>query len=225
MSEEKQLSGQESLQIITEMIQKAKGSFHESGASAILWGAVVAFCGFMSFAQKQWGFSIGFDIWLLILVAILPQLYIVFQEKKRKQVKTYQQSATDNVWLVYAISITAVVLYQNIVPGVSDKLMVQDGIQLLQKNIANGEIKNFDFFIPGASSVYLIIYAFPTIATGLINKFKPMIYGALLCYAFFVISLYTPFKYDMLLMGLAGVFNWLIPGIILRQRYLKGKAC
>jgi hypothetical protein len=225
MSEEKQISGQESLQIITEMIQKVKASFHESGNSAILWGSVVGFCGLISFAELQWNFNIGFDVWLLIVVAVLPQLYFVFQEKKKKLVKTYQQSATDNVWLVYAISLTALILYQNIVPGISDKLMTGDGIQLLQKNIQTGVIKDFHFFIPGISSVYLIIYAFPTIATGLINKFKPMIYGAFMCYGFFVISLVAPFKYDMLLMGLAGVFNWLIPGIILHKRYLKGKAC
>jgi hypothetical protein len=223
--QENKFNEQESLQLITEMIQKAKGSFHESGTSAILWGSVVAFCGLVSFAQRQWNFSIGFDIWLLIFVAIIPQVYIVSKEKRKKQVKTYQQSATDNVWMVYAISLAALVLYQNIVPGVSDKLMTGDGIQLLQKNIQTGEIKDFHFFIPGISSVYLIIFAFPTISTGLINKFKPMIYGALICYVFFIISLYAPSKYDMLLMGLAGVVNWLIPGFILRARYLKGKAC
>jgi hypothetical protein len=221
MSEENKLSGQESLQIITEMIQKVKGSFNENGSSAILWGAVVAFCGLLSFAQAQWHFSIGFDVWFLIMVAIIPQMFIVFQEKKKKLVKTYQQAATDNIWLVYGISIVALVLYQNIVPGVSDKLMTSDGAQLLQKNIQTGEIENFHFFIPGISSIYLIIYAFPTIATGLVCKFKPMVYGAIICYGLFIISLYAPFKYDMLLMGLAGIFNWLIPGLILRQRYLK----
>ena len=222
--EEKKLTEKESLELITEMIQKAKGHFHESGASAILWGTVVAFCGLVSFAELQWHFSIGFDIWLLIFAAIIPQVYIVFQEKKRKSVKTYQQVATDNVWMVYAISLAAVVLYQNIVPAVSDKLMVQEGVQLLQKNIQTGEIKDFHFFIPGLSSVYLIIYAFPTIATGLINKFQPMIIGAMVCYGFFLLSLYAPFKYDMLLMGLAGIANWLIPGLILRTRYMNKKA-
>ena len=80
--QEKQLSEKESLRLITEMIQKAKGSFHESGTSAILWGTVVALCGLISFSELQWTFSVGFDIWLLILVAILPQIYIVFREKK-----------------------------------------------------------------------------------------------------------------------------------------------
>jgi hypothetical protein len=223
--DEKKFTEQESLQLITEMIQKVKGSFHESGTSAILWGSVVGFCGLLSFSQLQWNFSIGFDIWLLIFAAIIPQVYIVYREKNKKLVKTYQQLATDNIWMIYAISLAALVLYQNIVPGVSDKLMTQDGVQLLQKNIQTGEIKDFHFFIPGISSVYLIIYAFPTIGTGLINKFKPMIYGALICYGFFIISLYASFKYDMLLMGLAGIVNWLIPGFILRARYLKGKAC
>jgi hypothetical protein len=222
MSEENKLSGQESLQIITEMIQKVKGSFNENGSSAILWGAVVAFCGFVSFAKIEWDFNIGFDIWFLIVIAIIPQLYIVYREKKRNFVKTYQQAATDNIWLVYGISIVALVLYQNIVPGVTDNILKGQGIQLLQKNITTGEIKDFHFYVPGISSIYLIIYAFPTIATGLVCKFKPMVYGAIICYGLFIISLFVPSKYDMLLMGLAGIFNWLIPGLILRQRYLKG---
>jgi hypothetical protein len=222
MLEENKLSGQESLQIITEMIQKVKGSFNENGSSAILWGAVVAFCGLVSFAQAQFNFSIGFDVWLLIMVAVIPQLYIVFKEKKKNLVKTYQQAATDDIWLVYGISIVALVLYQNIVPGASDTILHKEGIQLLQKNTTTGEIKDFHYYVPGISSIYLIIYAFPTIATGLVCKFRPMIYGALICYVLFIISLYVEFKYDMLLMGLAGIFNWLIPGFILRQRYIKG---
>jgi hypothetical protein len=155
----------------------------------------------------------------------VPQIYIGYKEGRNKLVKSYQQSATDNVWLVYAISIVAVVLYQNVVPGVSNKLMASDGIQLLQKNIQTGEIKDFRFFIPGISSIYLIIYAFPTICTGLIYKFKPMIYGAIICYGLFVISLFVPFKYDMLLLGLSGIVNWLIPGIILRNHYYKSQTC
>jgi hypothetical protein len=220
------MSGHESLSLINEMIQKAKGSFHETGASAILWGTVVAVCGLISFAEQQWKFSIGFDVWLLIFIAVIPQVYIISREKKKKLVKSYQAAATDNVWFVYAISLVALILYNNIVPDVSDRLMQQqEGMQLLQKNIQTGEVKDFHFFIPGISSVYLIIYAFPTIATGLINKFKPMIWGAVICYTFFVISLFTTFKYDMLLMGLAGIANWLVPGLILRNRYIKNQAC
>ena len=84
---------------------------------------------------------------LLIFVAIIPQVYIIVKERKNKLVKSYQAAATDNVWLVYAISITAVAFYQNIVPSVSDKLMLGEGMQLLQKNIATGEVKDYHFVI------------------------------------------------------------------------------
>jgi hypothetical protein len=61
--------------------------------------------------------------------------------------------------------------------------------------------------------------------TGIATKFKPMLYGAILCYIFFIISCFTAHEYDMLLNGLAGIFNWLIPGLILRSRLKKGENC
>jgi hypothetical protein len=223
MAEEK-FTPAESIHLITEMIQKAKSDFHESGTSAILWGAVVAICGFVSFAQAQWNFRIGFDIWWLVFIAIIPQVWINIKEKRKGIVKTHQQAATDTVWTVYFISIIALIVYSSIVPGVSDKMFVQEGTTLLQKNMATGELKPMEVFLPSLSSVYLIIYAFPTMATGLINNFKAMIAGAIFCYIFFIISLYTSFKYDMLLVALAGIANWLIPGLLLRNKYLQAKS-
>jgi cytochrome b561 len=224
-ADEKSFNERESLQLISEMIGKAKSNFHESGTSAILWGTVVGICGLISFAQQQWHFSIGFDIWWLTLAAVIPQVWISIRESKRRTVKTHAQFATDVVWTVYAISLVALVLYGNIVPGVSDRMFAEEGTQLLSKNATTGELTQLHVFLPSMSSVFLIIYAFPTLATGLINKFKAMVLGAVICYVFFVLSLYTSFKYDMLLSGLAGIANWLIPGLILRNRYLKGKAC
>jgi hypothetical protein len=215
----------ESLHLITEMIQKAKSDFHESGTSALLWGTVVPICGFVSFAQLQWNFQIGFDIWWLVFIAVVPQIWINIREKRKGIVKTHQQAATDAVWIVYFISIIALILYNNIVPGVSEKMFAEEGTALLQKNLTTGEIKPMEVILPSLSSVYLIIYAFPTMATGLINNFKAMIVGAIFCYLFFMLSLYTSFKYDMLLVALAGIANWFIPGLLLRHRYLQGKAC
>jgi len=223
--EDKPLTEKESIELITEMISKAKGNFHESGTSAILWGTVIGICGLVSFAQMQWNFNIGFDMWWITFAAVIPQIWIIIQERKRKIVKTHPQHATDVVWLVYAVSVICLIIYSWIVPGVSAKLFNQDGLELLSRNIITGEMQPQKFIIPSFSSIYLIVYAFPTLATGLINRFHVMIYGAIICYGFFVLSLFTPFKYDMLLNGLAGIGNWLIPGLLLRQRYLKGVSC
>lgn len=225
MNDEQQMTGQESLRLITDMIQKAKAStFLESGSGAIMWGSVVGFCGLFSFAQNYWHFSTKIDVWDLTLLALLPQIFISIKEKKNRVVKTDKQMAINAVWIVYGISIFAVIAYINIVPITSVKLLANDGIQLLQKDAA-GNIKPFIPFILSYSSIFIIIYAFPTLVTGIANGFKPMIYGAFACYIFFFISLYTSSVYDQLLCGLAGIGNWLIPGLILRNRFIKGKTC
>jgi hypothetical protein len=217
--EEKNISEQESLQLIQEMIGKAKRNFHESGASSILWGSVIGSCGLISYFEQQFDFSIGFDIWILTLIAIIPGVWINIRASRRRVVKTHAQSATDVVWNVFGISIVCIVLYANLVPSVSQHLYATENIELLQRNTLTGEIKSYRPTSLSLTSVFLIIYAFPTLATGWIRGFKPMTIGAILCYIFFVISLFTPFKYDMLLSGLAGICNWLIPGLILHNRY------
>jgi hypothetical protein len=222
--EEKNISEQESLRLIQEMIGKAKSHFHEGGTSSILWGTVIGTCGLVSFAEQQWDFSIGFDIWLLTLAAIIPGVWFNIRESKKRMVKTHQEVATNIVWNVFGISIVCLVLYANIVPSVSERLFASDNIELLSKNMLTGELKHYRPGTLSLSSIFLIIYAFPTLATGWITKFKPMTIGAIVCYCFFIASLFTSFKYDMLLSGLAGIGNWLIPGLILNRRYRKAKS-
>ena len=225
MNDEQPMNEQESLRLITDMIAKAKAShFHEDGTSAILWGSVVGFCGLMNFAEHYFKFYIGFDVWILTLIAIVPQVIISIRESRNRIVKTDMQIAMDAVWMVYGISIFAMITYMNIVPESSVRLFANDGITLFQKD-AKGVIAPFTPFALSSSSLLMIIYAFPTLVTGLARRFKPMIYGALACYIFFFISLYTSGTFDSLLSGLAGIGNWLIPGLILRNRFIKGKTC
>ena len=41
---EKALSEKESLALITQMIHKAKSSYHDTGIGAMMWGAIIAVC-------------------------------------------------------------------------------------------------------------------------------------------------------------------------------------
>ncbi len=223
MNEEKPLSEQESLKLITDMIQKAKGShFHEDGTSAILWGSVVGFCGLLTFAERYWNFRAGFDVWILTLIALIPQVYISIKESKNRVVKTHQQQVLDAVWIVYTISIFAVIAYLNIIPSSTERLLTAEGTQLFKK-AGDTPMQPFKMFVPSSNSLLIIIYAIPTLVTGLSCNFKPMIWGGIACYIFFAISLYANTTYDNLLNGLAGIGNWLIPGLILRIRYQQVK--
>lgn len=215
--EEKNLSEQESLKIISEMIQKARSSFHENGTSAILWGSVIAVCGLVSFAELKWKFDPGFDVWLLTLVAFIPQAFISIRERKQKRVISHTESALNTVWVIYALSIFGLVFYMNTAPGVVERTLAEQGYTIVTTKA--GVTAPYHSGIPSGGSLFLLLYAIPTLATGWVHKFRPMVAAAMICYGFFIVSCYVPTAYDMLLNGLAGIFNWLIPGLILRQRF------
>ncbi|RYZ00625.1 MAG: hypothetical protein EOO11_00935 [Chitinophagaceae bacterium] len=218
---DKPMSEQESLQLITEMIGKAKKGFHETGVSAILWGSVIALCGFVSFAELHWGFRIGFDVWVLTLLALLPQVLISIREKKQRRVLTHTQEAMNAVWLVYGLSIFALVFYFNTVSGPVTRELAARGIEVFQT--AGGERLQRRVPIPSHGSLLLLLYGIPTLITGVAQRFRPMKLGAAVCYACFVLSCYVTTEWDMFLNGVAGVFNWLIPGLLLWQRHRAGK--
>lgn len=212
-----ELSHEQSLQLITEMIGKARKSIHETGTSAILWGSVIAFCGFASFAQLHWHFYLGFDVWLLTLVALLPQVVISLREARQRRVRTHTQEALNAVWIVYSLSIFALVFYLNTVNGVEAKRLAAQGAELYQR--IDGTLRVVKPRIASYGSLLILLYGIPTLATGIAQRFRPMLVGALFCYAFFVLSCFTDTTWDYLLNGLAALANWLIPGLILRSRY------
>ena len=62
---EKILTEKESLELISQMINKAKNSYHDSGIGPILWGSVIALCSLVTFLQIRFDFPLPFDIWYL----------------------------------------------------------------------------------------------------------------------------------------------------------------
>jgi hypothetical protein len=221
MENDKSFTEKDSLRLITEMIHQAKaGYFHDSGAGAILWGSVVSFAGFMTFLQLHFDWKIDFDWWLLTFFALIPQVILSMQERKKKLVRTHVGLVLDTVWIIFGVSIFAIILYINIVPLMAGRFMEEAGFTLLKKDLTTGVLSDFEFrwaFSPG--SLFLLIYALPTMLTGLVKKFRPMVIGAGITYLLFIVSLFTENPIDQLMMGISGLINWLIPGLILRKRY------
>jgi uncharacterized protein with PQ loop repeat len=216
MAEERPLTEQESLRLISQMISKAKNSFHDTGIGPMLWGSVIALCSLVTFARLQFEFKLPFDIWLLTLVAILPQIIITYREKKMRRVKSYNDEAIDYIWLGFGISIF---LISHI-----NAVFINKMVEIYKVyDAATGKWPDFGLSNFSSSSM-LLLYGLPTVITGAIMKFKPMLWGGIACWACCIISVYTPMKTDMLLTAFAAVVMWLVPGIILWGRYKKNKA-
>jgi hypothetical protein len=226
MEQEKPLSEQESLQIINTMIQRVKNDYYDSGTSAILWGAVIGVSGIFTFLQWHYNWFEGVQVlfWLPML-AIIPQIYIAIRDSKRRRYLTYNDATLGWVWITFAISMVALGLYQNIVPAASYRLMEEQGYQMVRYYTDGSKAPEIIQrpFILSIGSIYLLMYAFPTFITGWVEKFRAMIIGGFVCYALFIASCFTASKYDMLFAGIAAIFSWLIPGLILRKRYLQAR--
>ena len=225
MPEQQPLTEQESLRIITDMLQTVKRDYRETGISSLLWGTVIGVCGIVSFLSIQFHFELPFDIWLLTIAALIGQAYIFYVEKKKRKIKTYDGVSMGAVWMVFGISIFLLSFYQNAAVSATEVLLENDHTEWLTKNLNDGTTKHLQPFVISVTSLYLLVYAMPTMITGIIRKFKPMVIGAVITYVLFFISIYTSFKIDMLLTSIAGIVCWLIPGLILYRRYKKGIGC
>ena len=70
------MTEQESLQLIQQMINKAKNSYHEKGIGTMLWGSVITICSLVTFLRLEYDFR------------LLPlSLNCSFLQKKKKNVK------------------------------------------------------------------------------------------------------------------------------------------
>ena len=192
--EEKQISEQESLQLITEMIGKVKNDFHESGISALLWGSVIIVCSLVSLLNLELKIPALEYVWLLTFAAIVPQVIVSVKESRQRRYKSYTDDAMSGIWISFAIAIFILSFYSGM------------------------------FQVPHASALYLTLYGMPTFATGLTHRFRPMIIGGLICWAFAIVTFFiTSDAVQLILFALAAFFAWLLPGIILRRTYLKAK--
>lgn len=213
--EEKQLSEKESLDLIAMMINKAKDSYHDTGFSAIMWGAVIAFCALVKLSELHFGYRLPFDIYLLTLVAVIPQVFITIKEKRERKVKSYDDAYMDYIWLAFGISIFLMIFIVNSIFSAWQPVAEE-----YQKLTDHSVKYRFHEFI---SPLFLLLYGMPTFITGAACKFKPMLWGGIFCWICCIVTIYTTIKIDLLLTAASAIMAWLIPGILMEREYRRYK--
>ena len=102
---EEELTTEKSLKLINRMIYEAKGYFHESGLSALVYGSCVLICSLLAYAVKRGFIQLPFTpFWLLVPVFFI-QAFIQMQEEKKKKVKTFTDEAIDYIWMGYFLAV------------------------------------------------------------------------------------------------------------------------
>jgi len=212
---EKPMTEQESLALITAMINKAKETRHDTGLAAIMWGTVIAVCSLVRLSELQFNYRLPFDIYYLTFLAVVPQVYFSVKEGKERKVKTYGEDFFDYLWIGFGICIFLMIFITSTM--FSD---LNPAAAAYRESSGNSFAFRLNEYV---SALFLLLYGLPTFVSGISMKFKPMLWGGIFCWVACLVTLYTPGKIDLLLVAVSAIFAWLIPGLIMEKDYRKAK--
>lgn len=211
---EKPLTEQESLLIIQQMINRAKSNFVDTGIGPMLWGTVITICSAVQAAKIYFDFDLGFDIWLLALFALVPQVFISIKERRERKAKGWDDDILGYVWTCFGIAVF-------VVNFITNRLSMEIAPAIDAYRAAGHSIQSTWSF---AACFLLLVFGFPTIITGAARKQRWMLAGGIFCWVSAIVATFTPTYVDFVLMAFAASLSWLIPGIMLRKKYLQQKS-
>lgn len=193
MENENDFSPEQSLQLIEGMINKAKNRFSDDSFLYLLWGWVVFICSVVHFLllKFQWAKQPEM-IWLLTWVTVVVQIIYLVKQRKKETVKTYTDEVINYLWVTFGISMFLV----------SFILSKQNSWILLYP-------------------IVLLLYGIPTFLTGVIMKFMPLKIGGISCWLLCIIATLIPPVYTLLLLAIAMMMAWIIPGYLLKAKFKK----
>ena len=194
MENEEKFTHSDSLTVIQAMINKAKDQFSENGHLYLLWGWVILFCSIGHFVLiKFFEYKYASMIWILTWGAIIYQTYYLWKQGKRKKVRTYTDDIIGWVWITFVI------------------MMFLFGFMFARA--LGGQY--YQYMNVG----FLALYGMPTFLSGITLRFRPLITGGICCWCISVIACFIHYEFHLLLLALAVIIAWIIPGYILRARY------
>ncbi len=195
-TDEKELSPQESLDLIKSMISKTKGAVADDSFHFLMWGWLVFSCCLASYILKVIvHYPDHFIVWWLMPAGgVVSAIYGAKQSGKQK-VKSFLDEALGYLWIAIAISFIVLVIV----------------------NMTSGGAWQTAF------TYYILLYAIGTFVSGSLLRFKPLIIGGLFNFVLVAISPRLNYDNQLLLGSLAILTSYIIPGHLLRIKYQKQK--
>ncbi|NOZ47815.1 MAG: hypothetical protein GXO79_13695 [Chlorobi bacterium] len=185
------LDKEKSLDIITEMINRAKGNIQSEYIFFLIWGWVIALASIAHFSIiKFTNYPHPEIAWSLIIVGIVLSGWHGYKIGKKTKVKTYADSVYSKVWLVFLINYFIILLF----------------MKTLNYNI---------------TPVILLLAGGSTFLSGIVINFKPLIYGGILLWIAAVVSFIFSGEIQLLVSGISIMIGYLIPGYMLKSKNKK----
>jgi hypothetical protein len=187
-NEEKMMSGEESLRIITEMINKTKVNIRQGSFHLLFWGWLIFACSISEYLlMKFTGLIHPYYVWFFVIPGAFVSMIYGFVTGRKAKVHTYADMLYMWTWLGFLIA----------------------GIVLF---IVHS--KRLDTVGP----YILLLAGFPTFVSGFIIKFRPLIIGGICFWVMAIIVTFAGPSVAPLGMPIAVLTGYLIPGYMLKYK-------
>jgi hypothetical protein len=193
MENNQNLSPQQSLALIENMIGKAQNKFSNNSFLYLLWGYIILFCSVGHFAAIQFQLAKHAEyIWMLTWVAVPIHIIYTIKQAKVEAVKTYTDDILSYIWMTF-------------------------GFCMMIVSFILGRDNNWVLLYP----FILMLYGVPTFLSGAVIKFLPLKIGGITCWILSIIASFINPLYVLLLLAVAVMVAWIIPGYLLRAKFKK----
>lgn len=187
MSTENELSPKQSLDVITSMIQQAKGNMQKNSFYFLLWGwtIVIANLGvylLLTFTTVE----NPFYVYSITFISAIVSLIYGFRQGKSAGVSTHLDNIYKWLWIGLAVTIFTFWFFG-----------YKIGWQL--------------------NPIIIVLCAVPTFVSGIMLKFKPLVFGGVAFWVLGAITFTLSFENQFLLAAIAVVVGYLIPGYLLKR--------
>jgi len=187
-NEEKLMTGEESLKVITAMINKTRVNVIQSSFYLLFWGWLIFVFSMSEFLLwKFTDFANPWYVWFFVIPGIFVSMIYGFSKGRKASLHTYAEGIY--VWLWLAFLFASIVLFV----------------------IHSNSMESFSQYI-------LMLAAIPTFLSGVVLKFRPLIWGGV---SFWIFSLAAHFGGPVvsgLATPVATITGYLIPGYLLRKK-------
>jgi len=187
-NEEKLMTGEESLRIISEMINKTKVNIRQSSFHLLFWGWLIFACSLSEYLLMKFSdFTHPYYVWFFVIPGTFVSFIYGYITGRKAKVRTYAGNLYVSTWIGFFIASTALFIVQS------------------------SKMESFATYI-------LILAGFPTFVSGFIIKFKPLIAGGICFWVIAVVVNFAGPEISPLGMPIAVLLGYLIPGYLLKNK-------
>lgn len=180
-------TNEENLQLITQMIKAAQRRFTDDSSLYLLWGFTVCIASLIQYALLRIDNAYYYIGWL-VLIPIAVVSFLYLLAKQKKKEKVKTHIEGLLEYMWIAFCISMCI--------------VLAFIWKLQEN---------------TYPVLLCLYAISTFICGGALRLKALIIGAVGCWVIAIISFFVNFELQSLLLSLAVIIAYIIPGFVIRK--------